>query len=372
VPPPDLPVTQPRQDLTRITLGVAAIGALTLASFWIVRPFIAPTIWATMIVVATWPVLVGVQARLGGRRWLAVLVMTGAMLLVFVVPFMLAIGTLIENADRISGWITTLLTATPPPAPAWLAKVPLAGPRLATLWNEVVDAGASGLMPRLQPYAGGVAQWFLKEAGTVGGALLQFLLTVIITAIMYAHGDGAAAGVRAFGRRLAGVRGEDVVTLGGQAIRGVALGVVVTALAQSILGGIGLAITGVPFAPVLTALMFILCIAQIGPILVLAPAVAWMFWTGDTVWASVLAVWTIVVGTMDNVLRPFLIKKGADLPLLLIFAGVIGGLLGFGLLGIFVGPLVLAVTYTLLEAWVRDAPAPAAGAAPARAGGRAE
>jgi len=162
------------------------------------------------------------------------------------------------------------------------------------------------------------------------------------------------------------------VTLGGQAIRGVALGVVVTALAQSILGGIGLAITGVPFAPVLTALMFILCIAQIGPILVLAPAVAWMFWTGDTVWASVLAVWTIVVGTMDNVLRPFLIKKGADLPLLLIFAGVIGGLLGFGLLGIFVGPLVLAVTYTLLEAWVRDAPAPAAGAAPARAGGRAE
>jgi predicted PurR-regulated permease PerM len=160
--------------------------------------------------------------------------------------------------------------------------------------------------------------------------------------------------VRAFGRRLAGVRGEEVVTLGGQAIRGVALGVVVTALAQSILGGIGLAITGVPFAPVLTALMFILCIAQIGPVLVLAPAVGWMYWTGDTGWATVLLVWTVVVGTMDNVLRPYLIKKGADLPLLLIFAGVIGGLLSFGLLGIFVGPLVLAVTYKLLEAWVSE------------------
>jgi predicted PurR-regulated permease PerM len=355
-------VTDPRRDLTRITLGVAAIGALTLASFWIVRPFIGATIWATMIVVATWPVLIAVQARLGGRRWLAVAVMTGVMLLVFIVPFMLAIGTLIDNADRISGWVTTILTATPPPAPAWLQNVPLVGPRLAEIWNDLVDAGASGLMPRLQPYAGGAAQWFLKEAGTLGGALLQFLLTIVITAIMYSGGDAAAAGVRAFARRLAGARGEDVVNLGGAAIRGVALGVVVTALVQSIVGGIGLAITGVPFAPVLTALMFILCIAQLGPTLVLAPAVAWMYWTGDNVWASVLLVWAVVVGTMDNVLRPYLIKKGADLPLLLIFAGVIGGLLSFGLLGIFVGPLVLAVTYTLLEAWVRDDGAPKTGA----------
>jgi predicted PurR-regulated permease PerM len=365
-------VSEPRLDLTRITLGVAMIGAMTLASFWVVRPFIGPTIWATMIVVATWPVLIAVQKRLGGRRWLAVMVMTGLMLLVFIVPFMLAISTLIENASRISGWITTLLTSTPPPAPAWLANLPFVGSKLAALWNEAVDAGAGGLMPRLQPYAGGAAQWFLKEAGTVGGALLQFFVTVVIAAIMYANGDAAAAGVRAFGRRLAGVQGEVAVTLGGQAIRGVALGVVVTALAQSILGGIGLAITGVPFAPVLTALMFLFCIAQIGPVIVLAPAVAWMYWTGDIVWATVLLVFTLVVGTMDNVLRPYLIKKGADLPLLLIFAGVIGGLLSFGLLGIFVGPLVLAVTYTLLESWVRDGHAGpgAPAAAPAKGRGK--
>jgi len=365
-------VSEPRLDLTRITLGVAMIAAMTLASFWVVRPFIGPTIWATMIVVATWPVLISVQKRLGGRRWLAVMVMTGLMLLVFIVPFMLAISTLIENAGRISGWITALLTATPPSAPAWLGNLPLVGFKLAALWNEAVDAGAGGLMPRLQPYAGGAAQWFLKEAGTVGGALLQFFVTVVIAAIMYANGDVAAAGARAFGRRLAGAQGEEAVTLGGQAIRGVALGVVVTALAQSILGGIGLAITGVPFAPVLTALMFLFCIAQIGPVIVLAPAVAWMYWTGDFVWATVLLVFTLVVGTMDNVLRPYLIKKGADLPLLLIFAGVIGGLLSFGLLGIFVGPLVLAVTYTLLESWVRDAPPHpgATAAAPAKGRGK--
>jgi predicted PurR-regulated permease PerM len=121
-----------------------------------------------------------------------------------------------------------------------------------------------------------------------------------------------------------------------------------------VLGGIGLAIAGVPLAPVLTALMFMLCIAQLGPILVLVPAVVWMYWSGDNAWATFLLVWTLIVGSLDNFLRPFLIKKGADLPLLLIFAGVIGGMLTLGLVGIFVGPVVLAVAYTLIDAWVDD------------------
>ena len=133
-----------------------------------------------------------------------------------------------------------------------------------------------------------------------------------------------------------------------------ALGVVVTAVAQSVLGGIGLAVAGVPFASLLTALMFILCLAQIGPGLVLIPAVIWMYYAGNALWATVLLVFTIVAGTMDNFLRPFLIRKGADLPLLLILAGVIGGLLATGLLGIFIGPTVLAVGYTLLNAWMDE------------------
>ena len=113
-----------------------------------------------------------------------------------------------------------------------------------------------------------------------------------------------------------------------------------------------LAVAGVPLAPVLTAVMFFLSIAQIGPMLVLAPAVIWMYWNGDSGWGTVLLVWTLVVGLMDNVLRPVLIRKGADLPLLLIFAGVIGGMVAFGLVGIFVGPVVLGVAYTLLNAWI--------------------
>jgi predicted PurR-regulated permease PerM len=134
----------------------------------------------------------------------------------------------------------------------------------------------------------------------------------------------------------------------------VALGVVVTAIVQSTAAGIGLAVSGIPYVTVLTAVIFMLCIAQLGPILVLAPAVGWLYWSGDPVWGTVLLVWTVIVGALDNVLRPILIKRGADLPLLLIFAGVIGGLVSFGIIGLFVGPVILAVTYRLLESWVAD------------------
>ena len=137
-----------------------------------------------------------------------------------------------------------------------------------------------------------------------------------------------------------------------------ALGVGVTAIVQALLGGIGLAIAGVPFAGLLTALMFMLCIAQIGALPVLVPAAIWAFWDGSTGWGVFLVVVSVVVAALDNVLRPVLIRLGADLPLLLIFAGVIGGLLAFGLVGIFVGPVVLAVAYTLLEAWISDGEAP--------------
>lgn len=143
--------------------------------------------------------------------------------------------------------------------------------------------------------------------------------------------------------------------LAGQAIRGVALGVVVTAIGQTLIAGVGLAIAGVPLASILTVLIFVLCIAQIGPILIMLPAVIWLFISDQPGWGTFLLVWTVIVGTMDNVVRPILIKKGADLPLLLIFTGVIGGLISLGLIGIFVGPVILAVSHTLMEAWLDDA-----------------
>jgi predicted PurR-regulated permease PerM len=210
------------------------------------------------------------------------------------------------------------------------------------------------------PYARTVVQWVAGRAGEFGTLLVHFLLTLVIAAILYMTGESAASGVRRFARRLAGDRGDDAVVLAGQAVRAVALGVVVTALVQSIAAGVGLAVVGIPYAAVLTAIILILCIAQLGPVLVLAPLVAWLYWSGDAVRGTVLLVWTVPVGVLDNFLRPVLIRRGADLPLLLIFAGVIGGLVSFGIIGLFVGPVILAVTYRLLEAWVADIDRPPA------------
>ncbi len=346
-------------DLTRTIFAVLFIGALIGASLWVLRPFIGPGIWATTVVVATWPLMLRAQRRLWGRRWAAAALMTLALLLLLVVPLTLAIATLVDNADRIADGARALAAMQVPLLPpAWLGGLPYVGEKITEAWTQLVAAGVGGLLGKVQPYAGGVTRWMVAQVGSIGFVLLQFMLTVAIAAVLYAGGDHAATQVRRFARRLAGDRGDDAVKLAGDAIRGVALGVGVTAVVQAVLGGIGLALAGVPFAGPLTALMFMLCIAQIGALPVLLPAMLWTFWSGDTGWAIFLVVWSVIVGTLDNFLRPMLIRLGADLPLLLIFAGVIGGLLAFGLVGIFVGPVLLAVAWTLLNTWIDEADTP--------------
>jgi predicted PurR-regulated permease PerM len=342
------------RDITRIFLAVLFLGGLLGTSLWILKPFLGAGIWAVMIVVATWPLMVSIQGRLWGRRSLAVTVMTVILLCVLVVPLWLAIGTIVSNADRIGGWVNSLSNFEVPPPPAWLGRLPVIGGSLAVAWEKAAVLEIQDFVKKLAPYGGNVVRWFISEVGGFGALVLQFLLTVVFSAVLYSKGEHAASKVKRFGRRLAGPRGEHSIRLAGQAVRGVALGVVVTALAQSLLGGIGLAIAGIPFAGVLTALMFMLAIAQIGPGPVLIPAVLWLYWSGSTGWGTFLLIWGLIVGTMDNFLRPVLIKKGADLSFLLIFAGVVGGLIAFGLIGIFVGPVVLAVAHTLLSAWIDE------------------
>ena len=200
--------------------------------------------------------------------------------------------------------------------------------------------------------------------GSLGRLLAQFLFTVALSAVFWSSGENWADAVVRFAARLLGrEHGEAVVRLAGQAVRGVALGVVGTALAQAALGGIGLAISGIPAVALLTVVMFLMGIAQVGPVPVLLSAVAWLYYSDASGAGTFLLVWTLVIGTMDNFLRPFLIKKGADLPLLLIFIGVLGGLMSFGLVGLFVGPVVLAVAHTLLRAWMNAVPPDPADAA---------
>jgi predicted PurR-regulated permease PerM len=355
------PRTRSRPDLGRITLSVLIIGCLIAGSLWILSPFLAAFIWAVMIVVATWPIMRRVERAFGGRRLPAVAVMSIGLLAILIVPLGVAIQAILGHADELITLLESLPAMRLPAAPEWLGNIPFAGERIATAWNQAAGEGFADLMVQAQPYFRSIAAWLAQHAGSFAVLLLQFMLIVILASVLYSGGESWAAWVRGFARRLADQQGERMVVLAGQAIRSVALGVVITALVQSILGGIGLAIVGVPFAGVLTAIMFALCIAQLGPLIVLLGATAWAYSSVGAGWGTFMLAWALVVGLLDNFLRPMLIRRGADLPLLLIFAGVIGGLIAFGVVGIFVGPVVLAIAYTLLDDWATSAASDSAG-----------
>ena len=246
------------------------------------------------------------------------------------------------------------------PPPDWLGKVPFGGERLTAKWQELSAGGPEQFAETIRPYVKSVGAWLLAVTGGMGGLLGHFLLTVIISAILYATGETEANGVRAFARRVAGERGDAAVILAGQSVQSVALGVVVTALVQTALVGLGFWVAGIPHPGLLTAIVFVLCIAQLGPFPVLIPAMIWMFAHASGVWATAFLIYCIPVGILDNFLRPILISRGVELPLILIIAGVIGGLIAFGVIGLFIGPVILAVTYSSLGVWVAEKPASAA------------
>lgn len=356
-------------DLARVVLAVLGIGALLAGSLSVLKPFIGSLLWATMIVVSTWPMMIAVQGWAGGRRGAAVAVMTLALLLVLFVPLGLAVATVLEQSDRAMELARALPTARLPSPPAWVATMPLLGGRLAARWAEVSALSPDQRAQLLGPYLRDALAWFAASAGTLGGMVVHFLLTVVLSAILFARGEAGAAQVLRFFRRLSGHRGDVIVSLAGKAIRAVALGIVVTALIQTAIAAAGLFAASAPGAGVVAAIVFVLCIAQLGPLLALLPFVIWLYATGAAGRATVLLVAMVLAQVVDNFIRPVLIKRGADLSLLLVFPGVVGGLLWLGIIGLFIGPVVLAVTATLLEDWISMGLGEAApGAPPAEAG----
>jgi predicted PurR-regulated permease PerM len=345
---------QAPSDVPRIMLLVIIIGLLLAGSLWTLLPFLAALAWATMIVIATWPVLLLVQRKTGGRRSVAVVILTLVSMAAFIAPLVATVSTLIDAADRSPTVLRDFIESGLAPPPTWVANIPAVGERVAGRWQELSAGGSEALVNALRPYAKGAAASAMALTGSLGAMLVHVLLTLIIAAILYAQGEIAARGVLALAHRIGGERGEATVQLAAQAVRSVALGVIVTALIQSALAGLGLWVCGVPHPGVLTAIAFVLGVAQLGPLLVLGPAVAWLFSTGETGWALALLIWSIPVIALDNVLRPILIRRGVALPMLLIIAGVIGGLIGFGVIGLFVGPVILAATYTLVGAWIAE------------------
>ena len=339
-------------DIVRTTLGVLLIGAMIGVSLWVVKPFLPSLAWAAMTVIATWPLMLSLENKLWRSRGIAAAVMTGLFLLVFVLPASVAIGTVVDKADVIVNWMNSFRTVATHSAPDWLTGLPYVGRKLAARWDAIAAVTPEELSARLLPHAGTLLRWLAGQVGNVGALLLHFVMTLAITVVLYMKGDSIADGVRSLARRIAGIRGEESVLLAAHAVRAVAMGVVVSSLALAVFSWAGLAATGIPYAVLLAASIFMLNLLQIGPVPVLAPAVFWLYWRGEPAWGTVLLIWTLLALAINQFLGSLLIKKSANISLLIILPGVIGGLIALGFIGIFIGPVVLAVAQTLLTAWV--------------------
>lgn len=345
-------MVNPRQfrDMPQILLTVLFLSALIIACLWIIRPFIPGFAWAAAVVIATWPLLLWLQRVLWGKRTLAVIAMILLILLVLIIPIALLVNSLLESSEPLIKWLTSEKITLP--QLSWLNQIPLLGDSLYSGWHNLLESGAGTFIEKIRPYIGSTTSWFIGQAAHVWHLFIHLALMLLFSGLLFWRGEQVASGVRAFAYRLAASRGEAAALLAVNAIRAVALGVVVTALAQAILGGFGLALAGVPYAMLLTLLMLLSCLIQLGPLPVLIPVVIWLYWSGDNGWATGLLVWSGVISTMDTVIRPLLIRMGARLPMILILTGVIGGLIAFGMLGLFLGPTLLAVCWRLYSVWL--------------------
>jgi predicted PurR-regulated permease PerM len=300
-PPSRIEVVAPAStwDLTRILFAVVGIGGLIASSFWVLQPFLPAIVWATTIVVATWPTLLALQRRLWGKRSLAVIVMTLILLAVLAVPLTLGVIAVVERADDVVTWSRGFLKRPLPDLPDWITSLPVVGKKIAAEWQQIASAPSEELASLVAPYVRDAGRWVIARAGSAGTLILQFLLTVGVCAVLYARGETAARGTLAFAVRLAGTHGVRAVLLSAGAIRAVALGIVVTAVVQAVFGGIGLLVAGVPHAILLSCVMLVLGVAQLGPLPVLLGAVIWLFVSGHTVWGSVMIVWALLTTSFD-------------------------------------------------------------------------
>jgi predicted PurR-regulated permease PerM len=345
---------QQDQRLVEQVIGFAILAVLILACLKITAPFIGPLIWGIIISVSTWPLFLRLRTALGGRRKLAATLMTLIMASFLVLPIVLLFISLSESVTAVAALLKDLTSLKLPEPPDWLIGIPLLGARLEAFWREAM-VNLPAALEQIRPLINQAATWALRQTADLGLALLQFLLAVIIAGILYASGESGAVLIRRFALRTGGERGVGLIDVAERTIRSVAQGVIGTAVLQGLLAWFGFAIAGVPGAVLLAFLTFLLGVLQMPTLLLWLPVALWLGYRDQLGWAIFTAIWgAFVVNTVDNIVKPYLISQGAQLPLLLIFAGVLGGLLAWGFIGIFLGATLLAVGYTLFRSWLEE------------------
>ncbi|CRM05206.1 AI-2E family transporter [Pseudomonas sp. 8 R 14] len=321
------------------------------ASFWVIAPFWSALFWGAVLAFASWPLMVLLTRALGGRESLAAGILTLGWMLLVAVPLVWLGFNLADHVRDAVALIKDIQVDGLPEAPAWLGAIPFVGERLVGMWNSIDEQGAA-LMVSLKPYLGQVGNWLLARSAQIGGGILELTLSLVFVFFFYRDGPRLAMFVHRLLERLIGDRAGYYIELVAGTVQRVVNGVIGTAAAQALLALIGFLIAGVPGALVLGIVTFLLSLIPMGPPLVWIPATAWLAWKGDYTYAVFLGVWgTFIISGVDNVLKPYLISRGGNLPLVIVLLGVFGGLIAFGFIGLFIGPTLLAVAYSLLMDW---------------------
>ncbi len=328
--------------------------ALLGACVWVMLPFFSALLWGAILAYASWPLMRLLTGWLKGREALAAAILTGCWMLLVVLPLVWLGFNLADHLRDATAFVRDVQVDGLPDAPAWLGGIPLVGERLVATWNTIDQQGAA-LITTVRPYLGQVGNWLLARSAQVGGGLLELSLSLIFVFFFYRDGPRLAAFVLRLLERLIGERAGYYLDLVAATVQRVVNGVIGTAAAQALLALIGFMIAGVPGALVLGLATFLFSLIPMGPPLVWIPATAWLASRGEYGMAVFLGLWgTFIISGVDNVLKPYLISRGGNLPLVIVLLGVFGGLLAFGFIGLFIGPTLLAVAYSLLLDWTRS------------------
>ncbi len=331
-------------------LGWVVLLLLLAGCLLVLRPFVSALLWAIVLCFTSWPIYRRLLRLVGNRPTLAALLMSLAMMLTVLLPFVVVGTTMADNVKELTTATRHWLDAGPPAPPAWLAKVPLAGKSASEYWQSLA-ADTEKLWQEAKRLIEPVSSWLLKVGLALGSGLMEMALSILIAFFLFRDGPALAERLTTGVGRIGGERAKHLLTLAGNTIRGVVYGILGTALVQAVMAGVGFLIAGVPGAGVLTLLTFFLSVVPLGPPLVWLPASLWLFHNGSTGWGVFMLIWGVGVSSIDNVVKPWLISQGSDMPFILIFFGVLGGALAFGFIGVFLGPTLLAVGFRLVEEW---------------------
>jgi len=334
-------------------VGLLVIAAIVFACFWIARPLLWVLVWGALIAIALAP-LHRVLARTGGDRPKAAATLMVLVLLALVVfPLSFLPASFERGAEGISGMTNNWTEFKLPPLPSWVSDFPLIGPRIIERWSAAAS-NSGELLVNVKPYLGPAFKWLAAQGASLGLVVLEILLSIILAGIFLTTEAGTTSAFHKIASRLGGAPGENLLEVAVRTVRSVAQGVIGTALIQGVLSGIGFVIAGVPFAVPLGVLSFGTAMLQIGTWLVWIPAALWLSYQGETGWALFTTVLGVIINVLDNLIKPLLIGRGAGVPLWIIFIGVIGGILTIGIIGIFIGPVVMATGYSIVWGWLSE------------------